>query len=105
MKTPWQWKDLTAKIRDEGFVPCPVCHGTKQDVLTRRIECPDCCGTKKKLYNNELHTECRRCDVDGTIFDAVWITCPFCKGTGVREWTDKILRPVPVQYVEEREEL
>jgi DnaJ-class molecular chaperone len=103
-ETPWQWTELENKIRDEGFVPCPVCHGTKQDVLTGRKVCEDCGGTKKVArYNNSVFIPCNRCDKDGTHFYAKWITCEYCKGTGLRTWVDTMIRPVPVQYAEDKE--
>jgi DnaJ-class molecular chaperone len=93
IKTPWQWIDLEEKIQDEGYDPCPVCHGTKQDVLIGRITCPDCRGKKMKWNQNGSYSKCNRCDKNGTIFDPIWVECSSCKGSGIRTWIDKMIRP------------
>jgi len=104
-ETPWQWKGLENKIRDEGFDPCPVCYGTKQNVMTGRKVCEDCGGTKKvATYNNTVFVPCNRCDKDGTHFYVKWVECEYCKGTGLRTWVDIMIRPVPVQYAEDKEQ-
>ena len=105
---PWQWTELKAEIIKNGFIPCPVCYGTKQNVITGRKVCEDCGGRKKKEkfirgVRSGVFIPCNRCDEDGTHYYAKWITCEYCKGTGYRTWVDKILRPVSAQYVEEKE--
>jgi len=81
-----------------------VCNGIGQDIVIEKIVCPNCRGTKAytSAKSNTI-VDCNRCNEDGTIMNITYPKCSFCKGTGIRIWTDKILRPVPVQCAEDKE--